>query len=216
MATRGRPRSFDRQLALQRAMELFWSKGYESTQLTDLTAAMGINPPSFYAAFGSKDAAFREAVDLYAQTVGSRWARALHDSKNAREGIRAMLDNSVEVALTAPGSPGCMIILGLVNCTQRSERLRDLLRNLRWETTEDIRARLEKGVQEKDLPPDTDVARLATFYTAMLQGISLQARDGATREELDGIVACAMAALPPTVKTSTRTATKGKQAGGVS
>jgi AcrR family transcriptional regulator len=205
MAPRGRPRSFDRKLALQRAMDLFWSKGYEGTQLTDLTAAMGINPPSFYAAFGSKAAAFREAIDLYAATAGGDWARALQDGKNAHESIRAMLAASVEVALAAPGLPGCMMILGLVNCTRESEPLRDLLRDWRRQAPHDIRARLEKGVQEQDLPPDADVAGLAAFYSAVLQAISLYARDGATREELDSIVACAMAAMPPAVQPTRQT-----------
>jgi AcrR family transcriptional regulator len=191
MADRGRPRKFDRHEALLQAMNIFWAKGYEGTQLTDLTAAMGINPPSFYAAFGSKEAAFREAVELYEATVAAGPLRALETNESTREAIRAMLIGGVDRA----GSVGCMMMLGVVNCLPANEPLRALLLSIRQRGREAIRRRLERGVREGDIPPDTDVERLTTFYSAIPQAISLQARDGASREQLEDVVISAMAAL---------------------
>lgn len=193
---RGRPRAFDRDVALQRAMELFWARGYESAQLTDLTAAMGINPPSFYAAFGSKEAAFREALQLYERKMGEGWINALGGDLDVRQSIKTLLDSTVDLVLAAPGPGGCMMVMGMINAMPGNEPLRDLLRNRRREGLRLIRERLDKAVRDGELLPSTDTARLATFFGAVVQAVSLQARDGATREELDHIVACAMMAMP--------------------
>jgi len=195
MATRGRPRSFDRDAALRRAIEVFWAKGYEGAQLVDLTAAMGINPPSFYAAFGSKEALFREALDLYLATDGAGSMQALEAGATARESILGMLTASAEITLASPGARGCMLILGLVNGLPENERLRRHLAALRGETTDRIRRRLLRGIAEGDLPPGTDVDGLATFFGTVMQGLSLQARDGASREALAAAATAAMKAL---------------------
>lgn len=195
MAPRGRPRSFDRDQALERVMQVFWAKGYEGAQLTDLVAAIGITPPSFYAAFGSKEAAFREAVDLYLATVATGLRRALDDATTARQGIRNALEGSIDVALSSePG--GCFLILGLVNCLPENETARSHLLRARQQTTVMLGERLEKGVRDGDLPADTDVEGLAAFYHGAMQAISFQARDGATREQLGKLIEPAMAALP--------------------
>lgn len=195
MTGRGRPRKFDRQLALERAMQVFWAKGYEGAQLVDLTAAMGINPPSFYAAFGSKQAIFHEAVELYLGTAGANAMRALEETADPREAVAAMLRASAAVALAAPGAGGCLLIVGLINGQPDSEPSRAYLRDLRRMTLARIRARLERGVSEGALAPGTDAAALASFYASVMQGLSLQARDGATAAELDAIVAAAMRAF---------------------
>ena len=188
MTGRGRPRKFDRQQALERAMQVFWAKGYEGAQLAELTRAMGINPPSFYAAFGSKQAIFHEAVELYLGTPGARSMQALEETADSRAAIEAM-------ALAAPGSGGCLLIVGLINAQPDSEPSRAYLQDLRRMTLARVRARLERGVSEGDLAPDTDTAALASFCATVMQGLSLQARDGATAEELDGIIAAAMRAF---------------------
>lgn len=194
MALRGRPRSFDRDHALERVMELFWVKGYEGAQLTELTTAIGVTPPSFYAAFGSKEAAFREAVDLYVATVGSAPMRALEDATTVRDGVQSMLEGSIDVALsTKPG--GCLLILGVVNCLPENLSAREHLLRARRKTIELIGARLERGLREGDLPTDTNVAQLAAFYHGILQAISFQARDGATRAELEALIGPSLAVL---------------------
>lgn len=193
---RGRPRSFDRDAALQQAMQVFWAKGYEATQLADLTAAIGINPPSFYAAFGSKEALYREAVDLYLATVGARSMQTLSETEHIREAIKAMLLASLEVSLASPSAGGCMVSLGLVNCQEQNASLHEHMREIRFATQRLIGQRLERAVAEGELAADTDIERLAVYFGAIIQGISLQAQDGAPRRALLGIVETAMAVLP--------------------
>ncbi|GAA5107083.1 TetR/AcrR family transcriptional regulator [Nocardia iowensis] len=196
MAERGRPRAFDRTDALRRAMEVFWEHGYEGSSMSDLTSAMGINSPSLYAAFGGKEALFRAAVELYGQTDGGYTERALREEPTARAAIEAMLrDNAI--AYTVEDKPhGCMVVLAGSTYTTRSESIRDFLVEKRLETTEDIRRRLDRGVAEGDLTAEADTAALARFYTTVLYGLSIQARDGASLAELTQSIDCAMAAWP--------------------
>ncbi|AXK88759.1 TetR/AcrR family transcriptional regulator [Nocardia farcinica] len=196
MADRGRPRSFDRVEALHAAMKVFWEHGYEGTSMSDLTAAMGINSPSLYAAFGDKESLFRAAIELYGTTFGNYTARALREEPTARAAVEAMLrDNAA--AYTRDDLPhGCMVVLAGSTYTTRNTAVRDFLVEKRRETTEDIRRRLERGVAEGDLAPGTDTAALAVFYTTVLYGLSVQARDGATAAELNEAIDRAMAAWP--------------------
>ncbi|MFE9576233.1 TetR/AcrR family transcriptional regulator [Nocardia sp. NPDC006044] len=196
MAERGRPRAFDRTDALRRAMEVFWEHGYEGSSMSDLTSAMGINSPSLYAAFGGKEALFREAIGLYGKTDGGYTARALREEPTARQAIDAMLrDNAI--AYTVEDKPhGCMVVLAGSTYTTRSESIRDFLVEKRRETTEEVRQRLDRGIAEGDLPAATNTAGLAHFYTTVLYGLSIQARDGASLAELTQSIDCAMAAWP--------------------
>ena len=195
-SARGRPRGFDRDQALERLMQVFWARGYEGAQLNDLTAAIGVKPPSFYAAFGSKEDAFREAIDLYIATIGSAPMRALEEAATVRDGLRAMLEGSVAVALSAkPG--GCLLILGVVNCLPANEAVRAHLLNARRKTVELVATRLRRGVVDGELPVDTDIPRLAAFFHGIMQAISFQARDGATRADLYALIEPALRALDP-------------------
>ncbi|MBF6181295.1 TetR/AcrR family transcriptional regulator [Nocardia otitidiscaviarum] len=196
MAERGRPRAFDRDIALRRAMEVFWEHGYEGASMTDLTTAMGINSPSLYAAFGGKEALFREAVALYGRTEGGLTERALREEPTARAAIEAMLRDNAR-SYTTSGSPrGCMVVLAGSTYTTRNTAVRDFLIDMRRCTTEDIRRRLERGVADGDLPPDTDIDALAAFYATVLYGLSIQARDGVDDRELQRSIDTAMAAWP--------------------
>lgn len=190
MTTRGRPRAFDREQALQTALITFWEKGYDLTQVADLTAAMGIKPPSFYAAFGSKQAAFNEAIDLYLRTVGSKIIHVLEHTPLVQDAIRAMLSESIHTAMDAPAG-GCLLVLGLIHRTPDNAQLCQRLENIRRSNVDSIRNRLQRGAQEGELDA-ADVESLTQLIATVLQGLSLRARDGATREELEIAVEGAM------------------------
>jgi AcrR family transcriptional regulator len=195
MANRGRPRSFDREDALRRAMEVFWTLGYEGATLTDLQEAMGgITAPSFYAAFGSKEKLFREAVELYSRTLGLPMMKGLAEGPTARAAIQSLLEAAVE-AFCKPGMPrGCMLVLGAMNSMPANKSVQDYLRGLRARRHKAIRQRLHRGVAEGELPSALDPSALASYYTTVVDGLAVQARDGASRKALKFAVRCAMAA----------------------
>lgn len=195
MSRLGRPRSFDRQTALLRAMEIFWAVGYEGATLTGLQKAMGgITAPSFYAAFGSKEELFREAVELYSGTLGVPMMRALADEPTARASIETLLAAAVE-AFCKPGKPrGCLLVLGAINSMPANKSVQDHLRALRARRQKLIQQRLQRGVIDGELPQSVDLPALASFITTVIDGLAIQARDGAPRKALNFAVRCAMAA----------------------
>jgi AcrR family transcriptional regulator len=204
MAERGRPRSFERTAALRRAMEVFWAKGYDSASLADLTAAMGINAPSLYAAFGCKEALFREAVALYGATEGTEIWDALPQAP-AREAIERFLRASA-LSFTRPDRPaGCLVVLGALLANDANARVCGELRASRAGNVAALRARLARAVGEGELPASLDCEAVATFYATVQQGMSIQARDGASRATLLAVADCAMAAWDGMVAPALRT-----------
>jgi AcrR family transcriptional regulator len=194
MAERGRPRSFERTAALRRAMEVFWAKGYDGASLADLTAAMGIASPSLYAAFGSKEALFREAVALYGATEGTEIWTALPETPSARAAIERFLQASA-VSFTRPDRPaGCLMVLGALLANDANAKVCRELRASRAGNVAALRERLDRAIAEGELPKNLDCEAIATFYATVQQGMSIQARDGASRETLLAVAACAMAA----------------------
>jgi AcrR family transcriptional regulator len=193
MAERGRPRGFDRDEALRRAMEVFWEHGYEGTSIGDLTAAMGIRPPSLYAAFGCKEELFREAVAHYEDVEGGPPLQALREAPTTREGVEAMLRTNAR-AYTEPGRPtGCMVVLAATTYTPSTAGIRDFLAEQRRQSTLAVRERLERGQADGDVPLGADTAALAAYVSSVQFGMSLQARDGAGRAALLAVVDAAMA-----------------------
>jgi len=198
MATRGRPRSFDRELALVRAIELFWEQGYEGTSIADLTQAMGIGAPSLYAAFGSKEELFREAVERYA--LDSPTDRALAREPTARAAVAAMLHDNAD-DYTDPATPlGCMLVLGAPVGTPAQSGVRERLAEERRVAVDRLQARIDQGIADGDVPPGTDTAALARFYSTVLDGMSIKARDGASNAELHAVADAALAAWDSLLK----------------
>ena len=193
---RGRPLSFDRDAALETAMHVFWERGYEAASISDLTSAMGITPPSLYTAFGDKEQLFLEAIERYALGYGSAGARALDEEPTARGAIeRWLLEAANE--LTQPCHPkGCMVVMAATNCSAAAERVQDALLLRRTEAIANVGRRIQGGIDSGELPSDTDAQDLANFYATIYQGMSMQAKDGATHESLMATVRTAMRSWP--------------------
>jgi AcrR family transcriptional regulator len=193
---RGRPLSFDRDAALETAMHVFWERGYESASIADLTAAMGITPPSLYTAFGDKEQLFLEAIERYALGYGNISARALSEEPTARGAIERWLTEAAN-ELTEPCHPkGCMVVMAATNCSAAAERVQDALLLRRTEAIAEVGRRIQGGIDSGELPPETDAKDLANFYATIYQGMSMQAKDGATNESLMATVRTAMRSWP--------------------
>ncbi|ULE33205.1 TetR/AcrR family transcriptional regulator [Mycobacterium sp. IDR2000157661] len=194
MAQRGRPRAFDRGTALHQAMEVFWEHGYEGASISDLTSAMGINSPSLYAAFGSKEELFREATAHYNETLGATAAHELREQPTARQAIAAVLRHHAVVFCDSDNPRGCMIVLSATTCTERTRSVHEHLAGLRMELEKDFADRIARGVADGDVPPGADVAAIAAFYNTINHGMAIQARDGADSAKLSAIAEAAIAA----------------------
>ncbi|MCI4061313.1 TetR/AcrR family transcriptional regulator [Micromonospora sp. R77] len=194
MATRGRPRTFDPDAALRQALDLFWERGYEGTSLSDLAQAMGIASASIYACFGSKADLFRQVMELYGATAGAPPRRALDEHPTARAAIHAMLRATAD-QITRPDAPHyCMLVLAAPTGAVENHAVRELLADIRRTQVTAIKDRLVRGVADGDLAAsDAGVDAAARYYATVVQGLSVQARDGATRAELEAVIGCAMA-----------------------
>lgn len=194
MAERGRPRNFDRLAALERAMEVFWERGYQAAAMSDLTAAMGINSPSLYAAFGSKEELYREAIHHFAATESDDILSPLLNAPTARAAIAGYLMASAKT-FTRPGRPpGCMVVLSAVNAIGVGDETSRILREMRAGSVTVIEERLRRAIAEGELPTTLDPHPIASYCVTVQQGMSIQARDGASRQTLEMIAQGAMAA----------------------
>ena len=192
---RGRPRAYDPDIALARAADVFWRNGYDGTSLNDLTEAMGITRPSLYAAFGNKEALFRKALDLY-ETEKLAYIRRAMDQPTARGVAEVMLRGSVDNVTSSNEPHGCMGVITSVACGPESQSVREDVVKRGEVAKRALIERFERAKSEGDLPAHVDAEGLMRVLIAMLQGISVQANQGATREELDKLVESGLALWP--------------------
>ncbi|WMD20373.1 TetR/AcrR family transcriptional regulator [Achromobacter seleniivolatilans] len=191
----GRPREFDRDLALQQAMLAFWKQGYEGTSMADLVAATGLASARLYAAFGSKQDLFREAVARYEAGDGSFAEKALETGEGVRAAIEQLLTDAV-LTYTKRGRPqGCMVVTAATNYAAENEGVMAWLTTHRKARTQGIIDRLETALQTGELKPGTDVQALGDYYAVVLHGLSVQARDGVGKARLLAMIPPALGAL---------------------
>jgi AcrR family transcriptional regulator len=196
MAVIGRPRGFDRDAALDAAMFLFWRKGFAATSMNDLCDAIGVRSPSLYAAFGSKEALYLEAVEHYVRTQGPPVWDKLAEGATARAGIENLLIAATDSLPKSRATPaGCMAVLAAVG-DEWPAAITRVVKKVRLEMLGMLRSRLETAVAKGELPASTNIDGLSRFYLSVFQGMAIQARDGATQAELRAVAAAAMAAWP--------------------
>lgn len=181
---RGRPRAFDRNEALERAALTFWRLGYEGASIADLTGAMGITPQSLYAAFSSKAELYAEALGWYRAHAGAATTRALAEEPHAVVALARVLREAARDFARTDRPQGCMVSTAVLACATENEPVAQHVSALRNGTLALLRARIEQGVRDGQIRPETDAGALARFIGATIQGMSVQARDGASEAEL--------------------------------
>jgi len=191
----GRPRSFDIDRALDRALHVFWRKGYEGTSLSDLTKAAGINRPSLYAAFGDKEALFRKALDRYLDGPAAYTQEALKEP-TARAVIERLLRGAAELN-AAPRNPGgCLMVQGALACSEAADSIRQELTACRAAGEAALRRRLRRAKSEGDLSATVNPADLTRYVATIVYGMAVQAAGGASRDKLQRVVEMALRSFP--------------------
>ncbi|WP_045835299.1 TetR/AcrR family transcriptional regulator [Hyphomicrobium sp. 99] len=191
---KGRPREFDKEEVLDKALHVFWERGYEGTSLSDLTEAMGINRPSLYAAFGNKEELFKLALDRYVE----KGPGSVHRDSLAQPTARLVVQNlltSLATSLTDPSNPpGCLAVQGALSCGSAADSIKQELCRRRSTGEQNLCQRFERAKAEGDLAQDADPAGLARYVMTVAQGMAVQATGGASRADLLAVVDMAMKA----------------------
>jgi len=191
----GRPRAFDMDQALDQALHVFWEKGYEGTSIADLIKAMGINPPSLYAAFGNKETLFKKVLNRYEARRDEIFEEAFA-APTARQAIERLLESVAERLSGKDGPSGCLMVQAALCGGEECDSVRKDLAARRAQGEILIRKRLERGKKEGDLPKDADLVGLARYLATVMQGMAVQAAGGASRKELRAIANTALRAWP--------------------
>lgn len=194
--SKGRPRGFDREQALIQALDVFWRWGYEPASIAELCTAMGINPPSLYAAFGNKAKLFLEAVDYYERTYwDGTWDR-MNTEPDVYRAVAAFFKEAAGILLSPKAPCGCLVVLAAINVSSDSAEVSEAVAKLRQEGRGLFVKRLKQAVSQGQLPQGTDVKSLAAALNTMLEGMSIQAHDGLTATAMARLAAHAVRLLP--------------------
>jgi AcrR family transcriptional regulator len=202
----GRPREFDTDKALDEAMEVFWRHGYEGATIAELTDAMKINPPSLYAAFGSKEGLLKAALDRYSEKREG-FMREVLNMPTARDVVEHMLLRIADTQTDPDNPPGCLLVAGGLACGAGAENVPFELASRRARTENQLRERFVRAKEEGDLAPDADPAALARYLSAVIAGMGVLASSGASRDDLRQIALVSLRAFheQPGVKTPDKT-----------
>jgi AcrR family transcriptional regulator len=202
----GRPREFDTEKALDEAMEVFWRHGYEGATIAELTDAMKINPPSLYAAFGSKEGLLKAALDRYSEKR-EEFMREVLNMPTARDVVERMLLRIADTQTDPDNPPGCLLVAGGLACGAGAENVPFELASRRARTETQLRERFVRAKEESDLAPDADPAALARYLSAVIAGMGVLASSGASRDDLRQIALVSLRAFDeqPGVKTPVKT-----------
>jgi len=189
----GRPRAFNADVALERAMHVFWAKGYEGASLSDLTRAMRINRPSLYAAFGNKEQLFRKVLDRYMDGPVAYFGKALAVPK-ARDVVEEIFLGTARMADDPSIPAGCLMVQGALACGNASARKEVAARRAAAEAA--LRHRLQQAKREGDLPKNSDPAELAHYVMTVVRGMAVQSAGGANSGQLRRVAQIALRAWP--------------------
>ena len=189
----GRPRAFDPDAALDRAMHVFWAKGYEAASLSNLTRAMRINRPSLYAAFGNKEQLFGKVLDRYMNGPLAWFGKALATPK-ARNVVEQIFFGTARMAEDPRTPAGCLMVQGALACGNASARKEVAARRAAAEVA--LRRRLQRAKREGDLPKSADPVELAHYVMTVVRGMAVQSADGASRAQLHRVAQIALRAWP--------------------
>ncbi|MGX7897024.1 TetR/AcrR family transcriptional regulator [Tsuneonella sp. HG222] len=193
VAVRGRPREFDVEDALAAALRVFWEKGYESASMSDLTDAMGITRPSLYAAFGNKEELFTQALDLYEREKLNYIHEAL--SAPTTKGMVANLLNGA-IELVSGDCRGCLGVMATVTCGAETSTIRQHIEGIAANTHRALVERIETGITAGDFTGPADAEALTNYLKTVLQGLSVQAKSGMSRAELESVASATLAIWP--------------------
>jgi AcrR family transcriptional regulator len=191
----GRPRSFDIDRALDRAMVVFWRKGYEGASLLDLTKAVGVNRPSLYAAFGDKEALFHKVLERYLKGPAAYTQEALRQP-TARAVVERLLLGAADLNTARRNPGGCLMVQGALACGEAADSIRQELTVCRVAGEAAMRRRFERAKSEGDLPANVNPADLARYIATVLYGMAVEAAGGASRSKLQRVVEMALRMLP--------------------
>ena len=194
-ALKGRPREFDVDDALAKALTVFWRNGYEAASMTELTAAMGITKPSLYAAFGNKEALFHKALDLYEREKLTYMTSAL-EAPTARGVAERLLRGALQMQTSTCDPKGCLGVISTAACGAEAEPIKAEVMKRRSSSEAALIARFERAVAEGEVPPHLTAPALVRFLVALMQGLAIQGGSGATCAELSQLVETSMAVWP--------------------
>ena len=189
---RGRPKCFDEQEALQKAMMLFWKYGYEATAMSDLTKALNLTAPSIYSTFGDKSQLFHACLDYYLEHEACSLDLIFQQAETAKVAIELYLYENLKKLLQEDKPTGCMLVTATMNCSEQHQPLQHDLLLKRQQVKEKIYQRLQQGVEDGDLSSDADIQAMTDYYSTVIQGLTMQARDGVAIEQLENVVTLAL------------------------